>query len=86
MPQDFIATLSSKGQLTLPKSLRNLLGVGQGSPMLLKPTSEGVLLQRAEVRAAGEEFSEEEWVQLQRLARAKGKTYSSGRRFLKSLR
>lgn len=86
MSQNFIATLSSKGQLTLPKSLRSLLGVGQGSPMLLKSTPEGILLQRAEVRPAGEEFSEEEWVELRRLAKAKGRIYKSGRRFLKSLR
>lgn len=86
MEQEFIATLSSKGQLTLPKCLRKVLKVERGSTLLLRSVSEGVLLRRAEVRPVTGELSEKEWDQLRRLAKAKGRSYKSGRRFLKSLR
>jgi AbrB family looped-hinge helix DNA binding protein len=44
-----IARLTSKGQFTLPRRLREALGVKPGDYVALTPTADGVLISAAEV-------------------------------------
>jgi AbrB family looped-hinge helix DNA binding protein len=84
--QEFLSTLSSKGQLTLPKPLRDLLKLERGGRILMEPVTGGILLKKAQVRAMEDEFTEDEWTKLKKMASKKGRTYKSGKAFLKSLR
>lgn len=44
-----VKRLTSKGQFTLPRELRQRLGVGPGDYVALTPTDEGVLITAVEV-------------------------------------
>jgi len=43
-----IATITSKGQITLPKSIRQVLGVNSGGKVVFDFNGKGVLVTRAE--------------------------------------
>lgn len=48
-----IARLTSKGQFTLPRRLREALGVKPGDYLALTPTADGVLVRAADVSVRG---------------------------------
>lgn len=79
-------TLSSKGQLTVPKKVRDTLKLKEGQILLIQLTGRGALLRKAEIRPAQSEFSDDEWEALSQLTHQKGKRYKSGKRFLTSLK
>lgn len=83
MAKDTLATISSKGQVTLPKRIRELLHVGMGDLIRFKPTGSGVLVTKIALEPEG--FSEAEWKALERLASQRGRRYKSARAFLKDL-
>ena len=83
MAKKLTATVSSKGQVTLPKPVRELLHVQLGDYIRFQPVSGGVLLTR--VALEPEEFSEAEWKALDRLANQKGKRFKSAKEFLQDL-
>lgn len=83
MAKELVASVSSKGQLTLPKTLRELLHIKQGDYVRFKPVAGGVLL--IKIVLESEEFSGQEWSQLERLASQRGKRYKSAKAFLKDL-
>lgn len=86
METGHLSILSSKGQLTVPKSLREQLNLREGQRLLLE-TSEGrLIIKKAQFKEVGEEFEEAEWNQLRKLASKKGKIYKTGKAFLKSLK
>lgn len=73
------ATLSSKAQLTLPKEVRELLGVKNGGDLLgflVDADHRMVQLTRVETALVDEEFTQEEYRKLLRLPRQRG-----GKRF-----
>ena len=43
-PEDIVVTLSSKGQLVIPKRFRRLLGLGPGSRLAVRLREEGLEL------------------------------------------
>lgn len=88
MESNHLAILSSKGQLTVPRPLRERLKLGTGQRLLLEESQGGILIKKASIQEAEEdlELGDDQWKELKRLASAKGKTYRSGRAFLKSLK
>ena len=88
MELSYLAILSPKGQLTVPRSLREKLKLETGQRLLMEEKEGGVLIKKAAVKEVHEdlELEEREWKELEKLAAAKGKTYRSGKAFLKSLK
>lgn len=83
MAKEPVAPISSKGQLTLPKAVRELLHVEQGDYVRFEPRGDGVLVTKVALEPEG--FSEREWKVLERLANQKGTRYKSAKAFLKDL-
>lgn len=52
-----IATVTSKGQITIPSSLRERYGIGEGDRLLAVPTEHGIVLKKIELPSV-EEFRE----------------------------
>lgn len=87
METPYLSTLSSKGQLTLPKILREQLHLQPGAILLLEPMQGGVILKKAEVKTKDDDdYSDNEWEVLRKLASKKGKRYSNSKKFLHSLK
>lgn len=82
----YLSTLSSKGQLTFPKDLREALKLEKGAFVMMKPVAGGVLLKKAEIKPTEDELSDEEWETLAEMASQKGRRYASGKKFLQSLK
>ena len=78
-----IASMSSKGQLTLPKAIRQLLHLEQGDYVQLEPKGGAVLLTK--ITLESDEFTTGEWKTLEHLADQHGKRYASAKEFLKDL-
>jgi len=87
MENGFLATLSPKGQLTLPKEIRKELRLEKGGTVLVEKSGTGVLLRSVEIYPRGDDFDEDEWDALRRVAREKkGRPQKNMKSFLKSLR
>ncbi|MBI2340827.1 MAG: AbrB/MazE/SpoVT family DNA-binding domain-containing protein [Deltaproteobacteria bacterium] len=82
----YISTLTSKGQLTLPKHLREMLKIKAGQTVLMEPLGNAVVLKKALIKAAEDEFTRDEWEQLGALMSEKGRRYKTAGAFLKSLK
>ena len=84
------ATLSSKAQLTLPKRIRELLGVrakGDQVGFVVDEKTRRVMMTKITLLSAEEPYTEEELRKLLRLAKAPGKkTFASAEAFLKHVR
>jgi len=52
-----IATVTSKGQITIPSSLREKYEIGEGDRLLAVPTEHGIVLKKIELPSV-EEFRE----------------------------
>jgi len=52
-----IATVTSKGQITIPSSLRERYEIGEGDRLLAVPTEHGIVLRKIELPSV-EEFRE----------------------------
>lgn len=78
-----VVHISSKGQVTLPKPIRELLHVGVGDYLRFRPVAGGVLLTKISLES--EEFSDAEWNALERLAAQRGRRYKSAKAFLRDL-
>ena len=79
MPRLLTIPLTSKGQITLPKAVRELLGVrskGDFVGFILDPDTKRVQLIRVEAIPAQEDFTPEEYKKLLALPHKKG-----GKRF-----
>jgi AbrB family looped-hinge helix DNA binding protein len=83
------ATLGPKGQITLPKEIRDLLGLKEKGAVvgfLFDEKSKAVRLERMELRPAREEYTEEELRKLLKIAKEPGgKRFGSATEFLKYL-
>ena len=86
MENGFLATLSPKGQLTLPKEIRKDLRLEKGGTVLVEKAGAGVLLRSVEIRPRGDDFDDQEWEALRKIAREKkGRPQKTVKGFLKSL-
>ena len=84
------ATLSSKAQLTLPKRIRELLGIrekGDQVGFIVDEKTRRILVTKITLMPTEEPYTNEELRKLLRLAKAPGKkTFASADAFLKHVR
>ena len=80
MENILLASLGSKGQVTLPRQVRKLLRIGRAKDLVgFKMSAKGVTLIPVEVREKPLRFSPAEWKKIDRLRRRKGKVFRSAR-------
>jgi len=81
------ATITSKGQLTVPAPIRSIFNLKKGSTVVFKVTDKGVFFMPCEIKEK-DAYTREEWGKIERLVAERGKTYettSGARKHLKSL-
>lgn len=90
MPRLLTIPLTSKGQITLPKAVRELLGVrskGELVGFILDPETKRVQLTRVEAIPVQEDFTPEEYKKLLELPQKKGgKRFRTMRSLIKDLK
>jgi AbrB family looped-hinge helix DNA binding protein len=78
------ATITSKGQLTVPAPIREIFNLPKASTVIFKVTEKGVLFMPCEIMAK-ETYSREEWGKIERLVAERGKAYKTARAARKHL-
>jgi AbrB family looped-hinge helix DNA binding protein len=78
------AKVTSKGQVTIPSTIRDILRLEPGSTVMFKVTKNGVLLSPCEI-VERPSYSPKEWKQIEKLVAEKGKMYKSARSAKKHL-
>ena len=81
------AKVTSKGQITIPNRIREILHVSTGACIAFGVSKEGVILLPCKVTAESP-YTPTEWAKIEKLASAKGKIYKSvkeAKRHIKSL-
>lgn len=73
-----IAKMTSKGQVTVPAPIRDILNLKKGSSVIFKLTEKGVSFMPCEVKPR-ETYSQEEWGKIERLVAERGRTYRTSR-------
>jgi len=82
-----MATMTSKGQVTVPAPIREIFNLKKGSTVIFKVTAKGVFFMPCEIKEK-DSYSQEEWTKIERLVAERGRTYKtprSARKHLKSL-
>jgi AbrB family looped-hinge helix DNA binding protein len=80
-----LAKMSSKGQVTIPASIRELLKLKVGSTVLFKATPNGVSFVPCTIEE-DEPFTEEEFAKIVKLSKEKGKVFKTTAGAIKYLR
>ena len=83
MTKPLVTPISSKGQVTLPKAVREALHVADGDYVRFEQAADGVLLTKVTLEREG--FSAQEWAALERAANQRGKQYKNAKTFLRDL-
>ena len=81
------AKVTSKGQVTIPSSIREILNLEPGSTVIFKVTEKGVFLSPCEI-IEKPAYTTSEWKKIERMVAEKGKAYKtvrSARKHVKSL-
>lgn len=78
------ATLTSKGQLTVPAPIREIFDLRKGSTVVFKITRKGILFMPCEIKAR-DTYSQQEWEKIEHLVAERGKTYKTTREARKHL-
>ena len=81
------AKVTSKGQVTIPSTIREILRLEPGSTVIFKVTKKGVLLSPCEI-VEKPAYTAKEWNQIEKMVAERGKVYKNARsakRHLKSL-
>ena len=78
------AKVTSKGQITIPAMIREILKVKPGSTVMFKVTKGGVLISPCEV-VEKPAYSSGEWKKIERMVAEKGKTYKTSKAAKKHL-
>ena len=82
-----IARMTSKGQVTVPAPIRDILSLKKGSTVIFKVTDKGIFFMPCEIKEK-DSYSQEEWGKIERLVAERGKSYKTAkaaRKHLKSL-
>ena len=83
----YMSHITSKGQTTIPRAVRTLLGLKEGSEIAFKPASGGFMMMRVTTTIKEENpYTSKEWKKIEKLASAKGKTFHSADAVIKHLR
>jgi len=72
------AKVTSKGQVTIPSTIRDILKLEPGSTVMFKVTDKGVLLSPCEI-IEKPTYTAKEWIRIEKLVAEKGKTYKTAR-------
>jgi|WetSurMetagenome_2_1015567.scaffolds.fasta_scaffold721094_2 AbrB family looped-hinge helix DNA binding protein len=83
-----ISKITSKGQITLPISVRRLLKLDKGQNLAFCLDKSGIILSRLKLSVDSAPFTKEEWAKIEQLTLEKGKAYSNpedAKRHLKEL-
>jgi AbrB family looped-hinge helix DNA binding protein len=81
------AKITSKGQVTVPALVREILNLKKGSVVVFKITEKGVTFSPAELREI-EPYTRDEWQKIEKIVAEKGKIYRTAkgaRKHIKSL-
>jgi len=81
------AKVTSKGQVTIPSAIREILKLKPGSTVMFKVTERGIILSPCEI-IEKPAYTAKEWVKIERLVAEKGKIYKTSgaaKKHIKSL-
>jgi len=82
----YISRMTSKGQTTIPKQVRDILGLKEGSAIAFKPETGGFMLVRITTTIKEEDpYTPREWAKIKKLASKKGRTFKSEKALLRYL-
>ena len=70
------AKVTSKGQVTIPSMIREILKIEPGTTVMFKVTDKGVYLSPCEI-IEKPAYSQKEWKKIEKLVAEKGKVYST---------
>jgi AbrB family looped-hinge helix DNA binding protein len=82
-----VAKVTSKGQVTIPSTVRDILRLEPGSTVMFKVTDKGVLLSPCEI-IEKPVYTAKEWKKIEKLVAEKGKVYKTpeaAKKHIKSL-
>ena len=79
------ATMTSKGQLTVPAPIREIFNLKKGSTVIFKVTESGVMFMPCEIKAKNA-YTQEEWGKIERLVAERGEVYKTARTASKHLK
>ncbi|MCX5710766.1 MAG: type II toxin-antitoxin system PrlF family antitoxin [Candidatus Omnitrophica bacterium] len=83
-----MSKITSKGQVTLPVSVRRMLKLDRGERIAFCLDKGGVLISRCNVNVEPAAFDKAEWAKIEKLTSRKGKVFASAegaKRHLKAL-
>jgi AbrB family looped-hinge helix DNA binding protein len=80
-----IAKMTSKGQITVPSMIREILKLKQGSTVMFKVTRNGVLIMPCEIKEKNL-YTSKEWRKIEKVVAEKGKIYTSAYQAKKHLK
>ena len=72
------ATITSKGQLTVPASIRDIFNLKKGSTVIFKVTESGIFFLPCEIKAK-DVYTQDEWRKIERLVAERGRSYATSR-------
>lgn len=72
------AKVTSKGQVTIPSSIRDILNLEPGSTVMFKVTDKGIILSPCEI-IEKPVYTTSEWKKIERMVAEKGKAYKTAR-------
>ena len=82
----YVSHLTSKGQATIPRQVRAILGLVEGSEIAFKPEKGGFMLIRVTTTIKeADPYTPREWGKIKKLASEKGKAFKSAKAALKYL-
>jgi len=80
-----IARVTSKGQVTIPSIIREILKLEPGSKVMFKVTDRGVILSPCEI-IEKPVYTAKEWREIEKLVTEKGKVYKTSSAAKKHIR
>lgn len=80
-----IARMTSKGQVTVPAPIRNILNLKKGSSVIFKLTDKGIFFLPCEIKERGT-YTQEEWGKIEHLVAERGKIYKTAKDAKKHLK
>jgi bifunctional DNA-binding transcriptional regulator/antitoxin component of YhaV-PrlF toxin-antitoxin module len=71
-----MAIISSRGQVTIPQDVRDIMHIKRGSVVGFEPTKRGILMVAMKVEPENP-YTEAEWEKIEKLSKSRGKVYHS---------
>jgi bifunctional DNA-binding transcriptional regulator/antitoxin component of YhaV-PrlF toxin-antitoxin module len=71
-----MAIISSRGQVTIPQDIREIMHVKRGTVIGFEPTRRGVLMVAMKVQPQNP-YTEKEWEKIEKLSKSEGTIYNN---------